>query len=173
MNRLALLIASGLILSACSPPAQPSASAPDTAASAATEAAATTASVAAPSTAAPSADDAKILASLPAPYNEGNLDAGRREFAKCKSCHVIEAGAGNRVGPNLHGLFGRKAGALEGFQYSDAVKNAGFVWDAAQLDSWLKDPKGFLPGNRMSFVGVKDEIKRRDLIAYIKVESQK
>jgi cytochrome c len=167
MNRLALLFAAGLIVSACSPASQPAAS--DTATAAGSPAAATTPT----STAAPSAEDAKILASLPAPYNEGNLDAGRREFAKCKSCHVIEAGAGNRVGPNLHGLFGRKAGALEGFQYSDAVKNAGFVWDAGQLDSWLKDPKGFLPGNRMSFVGVKDEIKRRDLIAYIKVESQK
>jgi cytochrome c len=170
MKHLALLIATGLIVSACSPASQPAASGPDTATAAGTPAAAT---APATSTAAPSAEDSKILASLPAPYNEGNLDAGRREFAKCKSCHVIEAGAGNRVGPNLHGLFGRKAGALEGFQYSDAVKNAGFVWDAGQLDSWLKDPKGFLPGNRMSFVGVKDEIKRRDLIAYIKVESQK
>lgn len=127
---------------------------------------------AAPSSA-PSAEDAAILAGLPAPYNEGDLVKGRREFAKCRSCHTIEKGGPNRVGPALHGIFGRRAGATPGFQYSDAVRNAGFDWDAAKLDQWLVDPKGFLPGNRMSFAGIKDETARRDLIAYIKVESAK
>jgi cytochrome c len=121
----------------------------------------------------PSPEDAKILASLPAPYNEGDLANGRRQFAKCRSCHVIEKGGDNRVGPALHGIFGRTAGTAAGFAYSPALKGAGFVWDGGKLDQWLADPKGFLPGNRMTFVGLKQEKDRRDVIAYIKVESAK
>jgi len=121
----------------------------------------------------PSPEDAKILASLPVPYSEGDLANGRRQFAKCRSCHVIEKGGDNRVGPALHGIFGRTAGTAAGFAYSPALKGAGFVWDGGKLDQWLADPKGFLPGNRMTFVGLKQEKDRRDVIAYIKVESAK
>ncbi|OYU77853.1 MAG: cytochrome c family protein [Alphaproteobacteria bacterium PA3] len=127
----------------------------------------------APAAPGPSPEDAKILASLPAPYNEGDLANGRRQFAKCRSCHVIEKGGDNRVGPALHGVFGRTAGTAAGFTYSPALKGAGFVWDADKLNQWLADPKGFLPGNRMTFVGLKQEKDRRDVIAYIKVESAK
>ena len=133
------------------------------------------ASPAAPAPAAPrpSPEDAKTLASLPTPYNEGDLANGRRQFAKCRSCHVIEKGGDNRVGPALHGIFGRTAGTAAGFAYSPALKGAGFVWDGGKLDQWLADPKGFLPGNRMTFIGLKQEKDRRDVIAYIKVESAK
>jgi cytochrome c len=127
----------------------------------------------APAAPGPSPEDAKILASLPVPYNEGDLANGRRQFAKCRSCHVIEKGGDNRVGPALHGIFGRTAGTAAGFAYSPALKGAGFVWDGGKLDQWLADPKGFLPGNRMTFVGLKQEKDRRDVIAYIKVESAK
>lgn len=145
-----------------------------TASKEATPAAAPAAAPATPAPAAgPSPEDAKILASLPAPYNEGDLANGRRQFAKCRSCHVIEKGGDNRVGPALHGVFGRTAGTAAGFNYSPALKSAGFVWDAGKLDQWLADPKGFLPGNRMTFVGLKQEKDRRDVIAYIKVESAK
>ncbi len=126
------------------------------------------------SSAAPAAVDpetAKILASLPAPYNTADLENGQRKFALCRSCHTITEGGANMTGPNLHGVFGRKAGTHEKFRYSQAVQNAGFVWDAEHLDKWLQDPRGFLPGNRMSFLGVKDEKDRIDLIAYLKVES--
>lgn len=128
---------------------------------------------AAPAAPSPSPEDAKMLASLPAPYNEGDLANGRRQYAKCRSCHVIEKGGDNRVGPALYGIFGRTAGTAAGFTYSPALKGAGFVWDAGKLDQWLADPKGFLPGNRMTFVGLKQEKDRRDVIAYIKVESAK
>ena len=133
------------------------------------------ASPAAPAPAAPrpSPEDAKTLASLPTPYNEGDLANGRRQFAKCRSCHVIEKGGDNRVGPALHGIFGRTTGTAAGFAYSPALKGAGFVWDGGKLDQWLADPKGFLPGNRMTFIGLKQEKDRRDVIAYIKVESAK
>jgi cytochrome c len=111
------------------------------------------------------------IAALPAPYNAANYEAGRRVFAQCRSCHTIEADAPNRVGPNLHGVFGREIGSLEGFNYSQPVQEANFMWDAAQLDHWLANPQTFLPGNRMAFAGVRNETQRRDLIAYLMVES--
>lgn len=127
-----------------------------------------------PPASAPEVDGAAMqeaIAALPAPYNEANYEAGRRVFAQCRSCHVIAAGAPHRVGPNLHGVFGREIGSAEGFTYSQAVQDANFVWDAAQLDHWLQNPQTFLPGNRMAFAGVRDETQRRDLIAYIMVEA--
>lgn len=112
------------------------------------------------------------MAQLPAPYNEADYAAGRAVFAQCRSCHVIDpAGGGHRVGPNLHGVFGRKIGGAEGFNYSQAVQDADFTWDAAQLDHWLANPRTFLPGNRMAFAGVQDETQRRDVIAYLMVEA--
>jgi len=158
---------------ACGPAAQTGET--KTATETASKEAAPTAAPAAPAPAAPgpSPEDAKILASLPVPYNEGDLANGRRQFAKCRSCHVIEKGGDNRVGPALHGIFGRTAGTAAGFAYSPALKGAGFLWDGGKLDQWLADPKGFLPGNRMTFVGLKQEKDRRDVIAYIKVESAK
>jgi len=127
---------------------------------------------AAPAAAAgPTPEQAAILAALPAPYNTADLENGQRKFALCRSCHTITEGGANMTGPNLHGVFGRVAGTHEKFRYSEPVKTAGFVWDAEHLDKWLADPRGFLPGNRMSFMGVKEAKDRVDLIAYLKVES--
>lgn len=114
---------------------------------------------------------ATALAALPTPYSAANFDAGRRVFAQCRSCHTIDEGAGNRVGPNLHAVFGREIGTTPGFNYSAAVQEADFVWDADHLDHWLANPSSFLPGNRMAFAGVRDETQRRDLIAYLMVET--
>lgn len=111
------------------------------------------------------------IASLPAPYNEADYEAGRRVFAQCRSCHTIDEGAPHRVGPNLHGVFGRDVGTAEGFNYSAAVQAADFTWDADHLDHWLANPQTFLPGNRMAFAGVRDETQRRDLIAYLMAET--
>lgn len=111
------------------------------------------------------------MAALPAPYSAANYEAGRRVFAQCRSCHTIEGGAPNRLGPNLHGLFGRAVGSVEGFAYSQAVADADFIWDADKLEEWLENPRGFLPGNRMAFAGVRDEEQRHNLIAYLMVES--
>lgn len=111
------------------------------------------------------------IAELPEPYKGASYEAGRRVFAQCRSCHVIEEGAPHRVGPNLHGVFGREIGTAEGFTYSQAVQDADFVWDAEHLDHWLQNPQTFLPGNRMAFAGVRDETQRRDLIAYLMVEA--
>ncbi|MEQ1818201.1 MAG: cytochrome c family protein [Terricaulis sp.] len=121
----------------------------------------------------PEVDPAKqaAVAALPAPYNAASYAEGRNVFRQCRSCHVIAAGAPHRAGPNLHGVFGRHIGTSEGFTYSQAVRDADFVWDADHLDHWLQNPQTFLPGNRMGFAGVHDDTERRDLIAYLMVES--
>lgn len=125
-----------------------------------------------PVAAAPSSEEMQArIATLPPPYNEATYEAGRRVFAQCRSCHTIDEGAGNRVGPNLHGVFGREIGTAPGFNYSQPVQDANFVWDAEHLDHWLQNPQNFLPGNRMAFAGVRDETQRRDLIAYLMAET--
>jgi cytochrome c len=111
------------------------------------------------------------VAALPAPYNEASYEAGRRVFAQCRSCHTIDAGGGNRVGPNLHGVFGREIGTAQGFTYSRPVQDADFVWDGDHLDHWLANPQTFLPGNRMAFAGVRDETQRHDVIAFLMAET--
>lgn len=130
--------------------------------------------------AAPAASDAQLtaeeiseeMAELPPPYNEADYQNGRRVFAQCRSCHTIDEGAPHRVGPNLHGVFEREIGEAEGFNYSQAVQEADFRWTPEQLDHWLDNPQSFLPGNRMAFAGVRDETQRRDLIAYLMVETE-
>lgn len=117
------------------------------------------------------AEKAATLASLPAPYNSGNLENGQRKFALCRSCHTITPGGPNLTGPNLYGVFGRKAGGLDGYTYSEALKKAGFVWEASHLDAWLADPRGYMPGTKMTFLGIKEPQDRIDLIAYLKVET--
>lgn len=114
---------------------------------------------------------AAILASLTAPYSEADTENGRRVFARCRSCHTLPEGGPNMTGPNLWGVFGRQAGSVEGYNYSPALREADFTWTAEQLDQWLNDPRGFLPGNKMSFAGVRDETDRRDLIGWLKLET--
>ncbi|MGH7026741.1 c-type cytochrome [Brevundimonas sp.] len=117
------------------------------------------------------AEKAALLASLPAPYNAGDLENGRRAFARCRSCHTITPGGPNMTGPNLYGVFGRQVGTHEKYSYSTPVKQAGFTWDADRLDHWLQNPRTFLPGNKMSFPGLPDAEDRRDVIAFLKVET--
>ncbi|HEX2561101.1 cytochrome c family protein [Phenylobacterium sp.] len=111
------------------------------------------------------------LAALPAPYNAADIENGRKKFGLCRSCHTIEPGAPNMTGPNLHGVFGRKAASVEGYNYSDALKASNIVWSPEPLDQWLAKPQEFLPGNKMTFVGLKEPKDRTDLIAYLMVES--
>jgi cytochrome c len=75
------------------------------------------------------------------------------------------------TGPNLHGVFGRKAGTEGGFAYSEELKASGLVWDAATIDKWVANPKAMVAGTKMSFVGVKNEKDRVDLVAYLKTEN--
>jgi cytochrome c len=98
-------------------------------------------------------------------------DKGKVLFLQCRACHSLEQGGMNKVGPNLWGIFGRKAGQAEGFDYSDAIKNSSIVWTAEALDAWLARPSEFLPGNRMVFVGIRKPEDRANLIAYVQRET--
>lgn len=88
-------------------------------------------------------------------------------FAQCKACHSIEPGK-NGIGPSLAGIWGEKAGDVPGFDFSDAMKESGLVWNQATLDRFLADPRGVVPGTKMAFGGVKDAAKRQQIIDYIK-----
>jgi cytochrome c len=113
----------------------------------------------------------KAEAALPAPYNTADLANGEAKFAFCTACHSIAPGGPNMTGPNLHGVVGRKAGTAPDFNYSDAVKGAGFTWDAARLQTWLSGPAAMLPGTKMTFPGLHDPKDRTDVIAYLMVNS--
>ena len=98
-------------------------------------------------------------------------DAAKAEAAfntTCRSCHSVKPGD-NRLGPHLNGIFGRKAGAAEGFNYSPVVKDSAIVWDEANLDKMIADPEVFLPGNSMKpYPGIKDAAIRKTIIEYLK-----
>ena len=97
----------------------------------------------------------------------GDPEAGRRVFARCRSCHVLEEGV-NRVGPSLYGIFGRETGSVEGFRYSEANANAGITWTADTMFEYLENPREYIPGTIMSFPGLRDPQDRADVIAYMK-----
>jgi cytochrome c len=93
--------------------------------------------------------------------------AGEAVFNQCKACHTIDKGGRNGVGPNLHGVVGRTVASVDGFAYSAALKAKGGNWDAANLDAFIADPRGWAPGTKMAFVGVKDAANRKALIEYL------
>lgn len=114
------------------------------------------------------AQAAEMEASLPAPFNSGDLAHGQQVFNQCRACHTAEQGAGDMVGPNLWGVFGRKAGSEPGFNYSDGLKASGIVWDAPHIDKWITNPRAVVPDTRMSFLGLSNPKDRIDVIAYLK-----
>ncbi len=117
---------------------------------------------------------APALADLPAPWNAADLANGKAVFAKCKACHTLVASEGNLVGPNLHGVFDRHPATQRRFKYSPAL--AGFKeehWTPELIDHWLSNPKSFLPGNGMFFNGIGKPEDRRDVIAYLLINTRK
>jgi cytochrome c len=93
---------------------------------------------------------------------------GEKVFSQCRACHQIGPTAKNAVGPVLNGLFGRKSGTIEGYNYSAANKNSGITWDEAVFSEYIKDPKAKIPGTKMTYPGLKDEQRIKDLIAFLK-----
>ncbi|MGO9674299.1 MAG: c-type cytochrome [Methylocella sp.] len=99
---------------------------------------------------------------------DGDPAAGEALFKqKCAVCHKVGEGAKNFVGPELNGIVGRKAGAVEGYSYSDGVKNAGWTWDADKLNTWLTNPKADIASTKMIFPGLPKDSDRANVIAYL------
>jgi cytochrome c len=110
---------------------------------------------------------ASLFASL-APAIAQDVDAGERSFRKCTPCHSIGPNAQNKLGPILNGLDGRKSGTIEGYNYTEANKNSGIMWDDATFSEYIIDPRAKIPNTKMIFPGIKNEKERGDLWAYIK-----
>jgi cytochrome c len=101
-----------------------------------------------------------------------DIAAGQAQFNKCKICHTVEAGGHSTVGPNLHGVFGRKAGTADNFAFSEAMKKSGIAWDDETMAKYLRDPKELVPGGKMAFPGIKDDQQIADLLAYLHQATQ-
>ena len=99
----------------------------------------------------------------------GDPSSGEKVFIQCKTCHVTDPGV-NRIGPSLHGIVGRPAGQVAGFNYSPANKNSGITWTEPKLFQYLENPQRVVPGTKMAFGGIADNQKRADLIAWLKTQ---
>jgi cytochrome c len=97
-----------------------------------------------------------------------DVAAGEKVFAKCKVCHQVGEGAKNGVGPVLNGIVGRKAGSVEGYNYTPANKNSGLTWDEATLKDYLKNPRAKIPGTKMVFPGLQSEAEIDNVLIYLK-----
>ncbi len=107
--------------------------------------------------------------SVPA-FADGDADNGKKVFRKCQACHQVGEDAKNRVGPILNGVVERRAGTLEDFKYSDAMTEAGeegLIWTHENIAEYLKKPRDFIPGNKMTFAGLRKEDDIEDVIAYL------
>ena len=165
----AIALASLVTVSACGGGAGADGAAPAAEeTTAAAEAPAAEAAPAADAAAAPAADAAAAPAAGAAAFAGMTTDvkAGEKVFALCRSCHVLDEGV-NRVGPSLYNVVGRKSGSVAGYSYSDANKNSGVTWTTDVLFQYLEDPKGFMPGTKMAFPGIKNAQDRANLVAYL------
>jgi cytochrome c len=108
-----------------------------------------------------------LFLSTPA-FAAGDPEAGSKLFPRlCGGCHQVGESARPAFGPELNGIFGRRAGTSANYVYSDAMKNSGITWNRETLTAYLKDPKGVVPGTRMIFWGLSDEEKVDNLLAYL------
>jgi cytochrome c len=102
-------------------------------------------------------------------YSSGDIKKGANLFkTRCAQCHTVEKDGGNKIGPALHGLWGRKTGSVDGYSYTDANKQKGIEWNDDTLFEYLENPKKYIPGTKMAFGGLKKAKDRNDLIAYLK-----
>lgn len=92
---------------------------------------------------------------------------GAKAFEACAACHTLQKDA-NEVGPTLHGVVGRRAGEVDGFRYSPALKRSGLTWSEKTLDAFIADPQAVVPGNRMPYSGMPDAAERAALIRYLR-----
>ncbi|MCA3279403.1 MAG: cytochrome c family protein [Roseomonas sp.] len=100
-----------------------------------------------------------------------DAEAGQRVFNQCRACHTVDQGGRNGVGPNLYGVFDRRAGAVEGFRYSAPMRakaEEGLTWNEANLRAYITNPKAVVPAGSMAFAGLRNEQQLNDLIAYLR-----
>jgi len=184
-SRFALAASLALTVAACGSQSQPTdrpsaaETTPSAVATAAPEAAPTAAASATPTEAAtPTPTPTPTPTSMPSakPSAKASPDAAAtgagvasppQAFNQCTACHSTTPGK-TIIGPSLAHVYGRKAGSLAGFQYSDAMKSAGLTWNSANLDSFLTNPAGKVPGTLMGLAGIKDAAQRKAIIAYLK-----
>jgi cytochrome c2 len=170
---VALLAGTSLALAACGGSGdkseEPTAAATDAAMAAQASPVATASAIPTPSPSASATPTPTPSASAKAA--EGGMAAAAATppvaFNQCKACHSVEKGD-HGIGPSLAGIYGTKAGDIPGFEYSDAMKNSGLTWNAANLDKYLENPQKIVPGTKMSFAGLKDAAKRKAVIDYLK-----
>ena len=94
--------------------------------------------------------------------------AGKTQFQRqCATCHIDTVEGARRLGPTMFGIVGRKTGSVEGFRYTEANRNAGWVWTPEKLDEYLKNPRASIPGTNMAFAGVRSDKDRADLVSYL------
>lgn len=97
------------------------------------------------------------------------IAAGQEIYERCAACHSLDR---DRVGPHHCGIFGRRAGSLPGFAYSEAMRASGIVWNRDTLDSFLADPLGTVPGTFMTYAGIQDPEERAQLLAFLEVATR-
>ena len=114
----------------------------------------------------PKPEPAAVVAVSAPTASAGDAASGAKLFAQCRVCHSVEPGK-NGLGPSMHGVVGRKAATLAGFNYSPAMKASGFVWTDAKLNDYLRAPMKSVPGTKMAFAGIADDKRRADVIAYL------
>jgi cytochrome c len=101
-------------------------------------------------------------------HAEGDAVKGEATFKKkCKICHTVAKGDRAKIGPNLYGIYGKKAGQFEGYRYSKGIIAADLTWDEATLDAYLLKPRDVVKRGKMIFAGFKKEKDRQDVIAYL------
>jgi cytochrome c2 len=107
------------------------------------------------------------LLALTSSATAGDAKKGQQAFAICQTCHTVEKGGSNGIGPDLFGIAGRKAASLPGFYYSPALKSSKIVWTNDKLKAWVTAPSKLVPGTRMAFAGIRDPARAADIVAYL------
>ena len=107
------------------------------------------------------------IANLETIIKVGDIERGRKLYIQCRACHSLKPNETNRIGPSLYGIINQQAGSIEGYEYSEALKQSNVYWNLDNLDQWIEKPYEMIPGNKMVFSGMRKKQDRNDLIAYI------
>ena len=102
----------------------------------------------------------------------GDAEAGQRVFNQCRACHQVGENARNMVGPTLNNLFGRESASVEGYNYSQAMQDYDVTWNHDTFRTYIKDPRGEVPGTKMVFQGIKDDEQITNLIAFLETHDE-